>query len=536
VWGFLKYFHPAMCCNTNWDDKLIEVLQQLDTAQAGDNLDAEVEYLLRAAHHTTIATTATLKPSQSYTSFDREPYGSTRASIAMDFSWMSNPFISVHLQGQLQYFTTIKTPFENYYLQLRSDSLSRVPTFANERLEPDSLLNTYQRVLGLARLWNFVEYFYPYKHLLDEPWDSVLVKFIPTFIAATTDGQYTEAVLRLRTRLHDTHTVVRSSGSSSFFGTYYVPVPLTYIEGKVVIEQSSQQVGVQRGDILISLNGLSVDSLVYNLGQYLGASNESVKYHIVASNLLRYSKVSTATLELLSTGGIKRVVVQCAPPNKYKYDALKPKPTVHVIDGIEKLLYIDFTRITQQQIYPTLDTLMQHRGVVFDLRGYPDWILYPIMNQLADPTPFVFIHSPNYRFPGFASEYVVSCGLKRRYMGKVVVLVNEQTISRAEFTAMALQTIPGMKTVGSQTAGTDGDVRRINLPGGVTMMITGNGIYYPNKENTQRIGVHIDVVAKPTIAGIRAERDEVLEKGIEVLQGLIKKDTPTATQRPLKKK
>lgn len=519
AWGFLKYYHPNMCCNTQWDERLVEVLQRLDTAQANTNLNAEIEYLLRAAADTTT------KPHPLYNPFDREVSGGTQATIALDFGWIENSFVRPDVQQRLRSFLHPAQAVENYYLHLESDVRSRIPFFANESAKPDTgLPDKYRRVVGLARLWNFVHYFYPYKNLLDKPWDNVLAEFLPQFLSARTEKEYTAAILQLRTRLNDTHTIVNSRGALSFFGAYYLPVSLAFVEEKVVVKESYPQFGIQRGDILVLVDGERVDSLMQRRSYYLGSANESIKNQILAGYLLRYTESSSATLELFNQEGKKySALVPCSNRNVYTPSVMPPKPMIQVADSAEKLLYIDFTKITQQQIFPTLDTMMNYPGVVFDLRGYPEWVLYGMMSQLAEVTPFVFVRSPSYRLPGYASEYVLSCGLQRKYMGKVVVLVNEQTQSRAEFTTMALQTIPGMKTVGSQTAGTDGDVRRMRLPGGVTIMLTCKGIYYPNKENTQRIGVRIDVVAKPTIAGIRAGRDEVLEKGVEVLRAMINK-------------
>jgi len=52
------------------------------------------------------------------------------------------------------------------------------------------------------------------------------------------------------------------------------------------------------------------------------------------------------------------------------------------------------------------------------------------------------------------------------------------------------------------------------LPGGLSTMISGIGVFYPDKKPTQRIGIIPDVEVKPTIAGIRAGRDEVLEAAL----------------------
>jgi C-terminal processing protease CtpA/Prc len=340
-------------------------------------------------------------------------------------------------------------------------------------------------------------------------------------MAATTEREYTASILRSRTRIHDTHTFVHSRGADSFFGTYLLPMPLVFVEGNVLVEKSNPNVGVQRGDVLLSINGERVDSLIQNLRQYANASNEAIRNTIVAGNFLRYRTTSSATLEVRSDAGTKRVQVQCIPLSIYKPPAPPAKPMMRVIDSTQKLLYVDFTQITQAQIRATMDTIRQMHGVVFDLRGYPQDALYGMMSQLADPTPFAFVRRFGYWLPGQVIEYANSCGSKRTYMGKVVVLVNERAISHAEFTAMALQTIPGMKTVGSQTAGADGDVKVMRLPGGVAIALTSVGVYYPDKTPTQRKGVRIDVEAHPTIAGIRAGRDEVLEKGVEVLREMI---------------
>jgi hypothetical protein len=50
-------------------------------------------------------------------------------------------------------------------------------------------------------------------------------------------------------------------------------------------------------------------------------------------------------------------------------------------------------------------------------------------------------------------------------------------------------------------------------------MISGIGVFYPDKKPTQRIGIVPDIEIKPTIAGIRARRDEVLEQALRQILG-----------------
>ena len=67
------------------------------------------------------------------------------------------------------------------------------------------------------------------------------------------------------------------------------------------------------------------------------------------------------------------------------------------------------------------------------------------------------------------------------------------------------------------TAGADGNVSRITLPGGLWTAISGVGVYYPDGKQTQRVGIVPDIVVKPTVEGIRAGKDELLDMAIDVI-------------------
>ena len=105
------------------------------------------------------------------------------------------------------------------------------------------------------------------------------------------------------------------------------------------------------------------------------------------------------------------------------------------------------------------------------------------------------------------------------YKGKVVIIVNEISQSSAEFHSMAYKVHPNAIVIGSTTAGADGNVSQIFLPGGISTMISGIGVYYPDGKETQRIGIVPDIEVKPTIQGIKEGRDELMEKAIEIING-----------------
>jgi C-terminal processing protease CtpA/Prc len=103
------------------------------------------------------------------------------------------------------------------------------------------------------------------------------------------------------------------------------------------------------------------------------------------------------------------------------------------------------------------------------------------------------------------------------YPGKTVALIDERTLSQAEHAALFLRAANGTLLVGSPSAGANGDVTRFTLPGGVVVSFSGQQVLLPDGSRLQRVGLKPDVEVRPTIAGVRAGRDEVLEKALELL-------------------
>jgi len=83
---------------------------------------------------------------------------------------------------------------------------------------------------------------------------------------------------------------------------------------------------------------------------------------------------------------------------------------------------------------------------------------------------------------------------------------------------MALRTAPDVTIVGSPTAGADGNVSLVALPGGPRTYFSGLGVFYPDGSPTQWVGIVPDLLVTPTAAGIQAGVDEVLERALTLVQ------------------
>lgn len=105
------------------------------------------------------------------------------------------------------------------------------------------------------------------------------------------------------------------------------------------------------------------------------------------------------------------------------------------------------------------------------------------------------------------------------YHGKTALLIDGRAVSQAEHLALFLKAA-GAVLVGSATAGADCIQTDFSVPGGVRVYFSGALVREPNGRLIQRAGVLPDFPVEPTIEGIRAGRDEVLDRAIEVVSKL----------------
>jgi hypothetical protein len=161
------------------------------------------------------------------------------------------------------------------------------------------------------------------------------------------------------------------------------------------------------------------------------------------------------------------------------------------------------------------------RCFVIDIRNYPsEFVVFALGQHLVSaPTPFARFTKGDPANPGafLWTDPVVIQPAAPHYDGKIVILVDETTQSSAEYTTMAFRAVPGALVVGSTTAGADGNVSPIRLPGGLGAAISGIGVFYPDGRPTQQVGIVPDLVVRPTVEGIRAGRDEVLEAALKAV-------------------
>ncbi len=158
-----------------------------------------------------------------------------------------------------------------------------------------------------------------------------------------------------------------------------------------------------------------------------------------------------------------------------------PGPTFRLLS--KDVAYLKLSSIQSLDIPRDIQSAKGTRGLIVDIRNYPsDFVVFALGSLLIrQSTPFVFPTTPDLSNPGafHAGPPISLTPSEPHYAGKVVILVDEVTQSSAEYTAMALRSTPNAIVIGSTTAGADGNVSTIPLPGGLRTMISGLGVFIP---------------------------------------------------------
>ena len=514
VWGVLKYYHPgASNNNIDWDNEVLKILQSYNKIKNKIDLNMVINVLIEICNK-----------------YDNAPLDSSTLEGEFykmrSFSWLSDTtYISLKNTIVLKRIIKDHQPFHNQYVSQDTDVGNLY--FNNEKNYADSVFpSKYLQLLSLFRYWNIINYFYPYHELNDICWDSVLYQNIPRFMKISDTLGYHLKVLELTSQLNDGHVWTESAPINYHFGIYSPPYKLKYIENRPIIDRFfpdslGRLQNLKIGDQLVGINGIPIQEIINRKSKYYSFSNYDQFYRRIMEGLLRTPTRDSINITVIRNGGT--ITESVKPILMYELYQIqdredKSKPPFKIIN--DSIAYINLKYLYVDRIDSMMQIIHNLPKIIIDIRNYPNNVLYELSKYFNSSTiDFAKVFIPNIKKPGqFIWSTTISTGQQYSlyYKGRVFLLVNEETQSHAEFTAMCLQTAPNVKTIGSHTAGTDGNVSYVSLPGGLITYFTSIGITYPNEIITQRVGVSIDTLIKPKIIDYINNYDRILDLAIQL--------------------
>jgi hypothetical protein len=299
---------------------------------------------------------------------------------------------------------------------------------------------------------------------------------------------------------------------------------LLYTQGKYVVTNTTLS-SIKRGDIITTVGGQPTSVLENNLRPYVSAGDTSVFHRFMCQYILNGYYNTVVSIGYLDSLGNSNTISATRSDYIYSnvFTSYYPNDTLATVKWKKfgcNVGYVNMGQLLSADVNAMYSNLRTCSSIIFDIRNYPNGTAWAVANKMyPNNKMFSKLTQPDVTYPGTYSWYLDYIGVNGNttpYGGKVIILMNEQTQSQAEFSCMILGNMTNSVKVGSQTAGADGNITYFNLSQDIQAGFTTLGVYYPNGDSTQRIGIRPDTLVYPTPIGVRHHRDEVLEKALQI--------------------
>jgi len=564
IWGLVKYYQPKVVRKKiDWDLAFVNCYENIKNVNDFESYNEQLKKLLAKAILTSkefsledsIKMNYILKGELSKLDNFKILNDTSNYIRQPSFTWIKNNTIfSKEIQNLLFQIIIDYKPITNKYLK----GSKVISHSENPFGDIDSVSEPY-RMLGLFRYWNIVNYFYPYINLADKNWDSVLVENISRFEKANSYYSYFYQIQRLTTKINDSHAFVTQTDSkmgikqttqTRYLFYYYPPFKIEMLDTNIIItkvlnDSLAKSGALQIGDIILKVNSKLASNIISNFRNYRSASTEQAFQNDAKDYLIGYfGDTSLFNITVLRGKDTLKLTSISGMDYKSVWNSEKKKtPAYYLIKdsigyiNLDKAKPRDFRRAYRK--YKNLSTL------IFDMRGYPlsyaPLFIPKIFSRKPIPVANYFYPSKKYagvfmkhKVPeNYYTENTITLVVKmifntrakifptfnNIYKGKVVVLIDNKSVSYAETVCMILKAYANNAIfIGTPTQGANGDVIDFFLPGGIKVCFTSLGWQFPNGKQLQRVGIIPDIKVKRTIETIKKDNDEILDRAIKFIQ------------------
>lgn len=392
VWGFLKYYHPQVIQGSyNWDYELFRILPQVANA----NNDEERNKLL----YKWINTFGKIKESQNYAIQDTSLY-----SRLIDLQWIGDERkLGKALSSKLQEIKDAKRNNRfnyyliNYYLHKGDYIFGREKAYSYIQWDDEGY-----RLLNLFRIWNAIEYCFPYTDLTDRPWKSVLKEYIPRFAKPSNKSDYEMAIAELTANINDSHGSVTEANAPKNSMPRSLPIESedlrgTELERKIyrnalsvklvvakngeIVVQSSQCDELEQGDIILKVDGENVDEIIHKMSPYFNASNIDRQKSLILPYILKSENIFML-IEFVRDGVRIEKKVSTYGQNIQKKEKHATPESYNL--NSKNILYIDVSDKLNNlnEIMETIGIDTTIKGIIFDMRKYPGQHLFDFFQYI----------------------------------------------------------------------------------------------------------------------------------------------------------
>lgn len=366
---------------------------------------------------------------------------------------------------------------------------------------------------GAARL------FFPYFATVGDTLDPRLEEVTAALPAAPSRKDTRDALRRLGAALEDGHNFVIDYKPGA---TGYFAVLIEDVGGEAVVRRSAAP-GVSPGDTITSIDGVPAEEwYATELPRSAGATDGYRFEHATREYTTLHGPKVFGMKDV--NGAAKTVTAEPQPLSDYlSVYVTSSRPAGFLSDlGAPDLYYLNMDGSVQGTLAGVTASIAEAasaKGLVVDMRGYPTINHYDTAMRLIQKT----FSSPVFGVPVLkgpdertldADSHTLFPASNPSYTGPIALLVGHRSVSAAENFGIMLVDAHRVHVIGRQSAGTNGNITGVQLPGRFGFAFTGMEVLHADHSVFHGVGLVPDIEVPLSAADFAAGDDPELEEAI----------------------
>lgn len=407
-------------------------------------------------------------------------------------------------------------------------------------------LSLLERTTIVTRLFSAIQFYFAHWQDTTIDLDAALPELIQMALDTPDRFQFGLEMLKFISKLNNSHTWYRDP----HFAQYTQPHAYTLMPDHWMVEKSYVD-SLCAGDVLTHIDGKPLSEWFQRVRPYMNASSERVA-RVLFSDFLHLFVPPTYTV-ITDDGREVTVDHKTATPPTPIHNR---ETNGHWLED-QKIAYINipsfnWTKFEQK----ALDYMREFKDaacLIIDLRECgggttPSQLIDALMTQPyrmwmeGTPLNFALFHyrqieyqrrlaakdpmddktvgyyetmSEMFRHPMLVWDAPLQTP-KPIYTGKIILLIGNHVGSAGEDFVVPFKNSGRAALVGTSTFGSTGQPYFYNFENGIQIAVGTKRAYFPDGSRYEGYGIAPDVEVQPTRKGLRAGRDEVLERAIEL--------------------
>lgn len=416
-------------------------------------------------------------------------------------------------------------------------------------------LSLHTRVMLVSRVWMAVQFYFAHWHDVDTDFDleNDIADLMQTALETESRLEFTLAMMRFIAKLNNTHTWYRDFVLEKEH-LQKRAYDLSTVDAESWIVQKSYVDSLQAGDVITAIDGKSCRDWFIEVRPYMNASSERIARRLFG----RFVRMFIPQVVTMSLDDGRTVTVDhdlATPPLSWN----EQETTGHWIEK-DKIALIYIPSFNDERFQETaIDYVTQFKDaqtIIFDLRdcqggNTPTKLIDALMDRPykmwseATPIHFGLFHyrqqerqqglahaavsddaqsgyysamEEHFRHPMFMWNAPLQAPKTPIYTGQVILLISSSVGSAGEDFVIPFKTSGRATLIGENTIGSTGQPYHYRISNDIWLAIGTKRAYFPDGSQYEGIGIAPDIAIQATLADLKAKRDVVLEKALEVAQ------------------